>query len=103
MTMEITIVEKVQVGEIIRLLRQAEGQGPTSLAEELGITREELLDFEKGVKEPGKRLLRKIAKYFQIPLAVLRPEIHKEDAGAFEDLNRLLVKVLEIKKLARKA
>jgi transcriptional regulator with XRE-family HTH domain len=94
---------KTKVGKIIQLLRVAEGLSQSKLAEELEISRAYLSQVENGHNEPGLGLLKKVAKYFEIPLAVILPDAHVEDSELFEDMQKLLAQILTIKVLAKKA
>ncbi len=87
----------MNMGKLISLLRTAQGLSQTGLASELSITRAYLSQVENGHKEPSLVLLRKIAEFFDIPLAVLLADENETDPLMMDELKRMLGEVLVIK------
>lgn len=80
----------------------------TEMAEKLGISRAYLSQIENGHCEPSLPLLKKIAKYFEIPMAVLlsdesdsNPELVKELMDILSDV--VAARILLIGEKKRKA
>ena len=92
----------LEVGRIIHLLRVADGLSQSELADKLGISRAYLSQVETGHADPGLGLLKKVAKYFDIPLAILLPDEHEENSELFAELQKLLAQVLAAKITAKK-
>jgi transcriptional regulator with XRE-family HTH domain len=87
----------MNIGKLVGMLRAAEELSQTELASELGVTRAYLSQVENGHKEPSLPLLRKIAIFFQIPLAVFLADENKEDDEIMVQLKKMLGEVLVIR------
>ena len=61
----------VEVGQRIRINRNALGISQTALAEELGVTFQQVQKYEKGVNRVGVGRLTKIANVLQVPVTAL--------------------------------
>jgi transcriptional regulator with XRE-family HTH domain len=59
----------VEVGQRIRIQRLQSGLSQTSLAEQLGVTFQQVQKYEKGVNRVGAGRLTKIAKVLGVPVA----------------------------------
>jgi len=60
-----------EVGNRIRLHRLQNGLSQTALADELGVTFQQVQKYEKGVNRVGAGRLTKIANVLDVPIAVL--------------------------------
>jgi len=87
----------MDMGKLINMLRKVNGLTQARLAKELGVTRAYLSQVENGHKEPSLVLLRKIAEFFEIPLAVLVADENETDPQMMNELKRMLGEVLVIK------
>jgi transcriptional regulator with XRE-family HTH domain len=58
-------------GTTVRLLRISEHLSQTSLAKKLGISRSYLCRIEKEAKEPSLALIKRLARVFGVPVALL--------------------------------
>ena len=61
----------VEVGQRIRVLRNNAGISQTQLAEELGVTFQQVQKYEKGVNRVGAGRLTKIAGVLNVPVSKL--------------------------------
>ncbi len=61
----------VEVGQRIRIQRNALGLSQTELADQLGVTFQQVQKYEKGVNRVGVGRLTKIAKVLQLPVTNL--------------------------------
>ena len=61
----------VQVGSRIRLLRQGAQMSQTDLAEQLGVTFQQVQKYEKGMNRVGAGRLTKIAAVLGVPVSEL--------------------------------
>ena len=61
----------VEVGQRIRVLRNDAGISQTALAEELGVTFQQVQKYEKGVNRVGAGRLTKIAGVLNVPVSKL--------------------------------
>ena len=61
----------VEVGQRIRIERLQNGMSQTSLAEQLGVTFQQVQKYEKGVNRVGAGRLTKIANVFGVPVSTL--------------------------------
>jgi transcriptional regulator with XRE-family HTH domain len=61
----------VEVGQRIRVLRNDAGISQTALAEELGLTFQQVQKYEKGVNRVGAGRLTKIAGVLKVPVTKL--------------------------------
>ena len=59
----------VEVGQRIRIQRLQSGLSQTSLAEQLGVTFQQVQEYEKGVNRVGAGRLTKIAKVLGVPVS----------------------------------
>ena len=59
----------VEVGQRIRIQRLQSGLSQTSLAEQLGVTFQQVQKYEKGVNRVGAGRLTKIAKVLGVPVS----------------------------------
>src|SRR5262245_52154816 len=59
----------VEVGQRIRIQRLQSGLSQTSLAEQLGVTFQQVQKYEKGVNRVGAGRLTKIAKVLDVPVS----------------------------------
>ena len=90
-------MKKRHPGEIIRLLRQAQGVSQLMLAEAIGTSRPYITEIESGRRDPTLTTLRKVAQFFEIPLALLVPEFASFDKEIADKLSRLFADVLKTK------
>jgi transcriptional regulator with XRE-family HTH domain len=75
----------VEVGQRIRIQRLQSGLSQTSLAEQLGVTFQQVQKYEKGVNRVGAGRLTKIAKVLGVPVSTF---FGAHDAGAIERSDR---------------
>ena len=75
----------VEVGQRIRIERLQSGLSQTSLAEQLGVTFQQVQKYEKGVNRVGAGRLTKIAKVLGVPVSSF---FGAHDAGAIERSDR---------------
>ena len=75
----------VEVGQRIRIQRLQSGLSQTSLAEQLGVTFQQVQKYEKGVNRVGAGRLTKIAKVLGVPVASF---FGAHDGGAIERSER---------------
>ena len=75
----------VEVGQRIRVLRNDARISQTVLAEELGVTFQQVQKYEKGVNRVGAGRLTKIAKVLGVPVSTF---FGAHDAGAIERSDR---------------
>ena len=61
----------VEVGQRIRVQRQAASLSQTALADQLGVTFQQVQKYEKGVNRVGAGRLTKIAQVLGVPIGVL--------------------------------
>jgi transcriptional regulator with XRE-family HTH domain len=61
----------VEVGQRIQIYRKAMGMSQAALAEQIGVTFQQLQKYEKGVNRIGAGRLGKIARALQVPIAAL--------------------------------
>src|SRR3954447_14281817 len=61
----------VEVGQRIRIERLQSGLSQTSLAEQLGVTFQQVQKYEKGVNRVGAGRLTKIANVLEVPVTTL--------------------------------
>ena len=76
----------VEVGQRIRMLRNAAGISQTALAEELGVTFQQVQKYEKGVNRVGAGRLTKIADVLNVDVSKLlgadeQPNVTKKGQG----------------------
>lgn len=96
-----SVIEKISKpidqGRLIKLLRVARGLSQEDLAEAIGSSPSYVSSIEIGRSSPGFRWLKKVAKFFEMPVTMLIPD----EAGDHKDLaNKIanaLVMVLEQK------
>ena len=75
----------VEVGQRIRIERLQSGLSQTSLAEQLGVTFQQVQKYEKGVNRVGAGRLTKIAKVLGVPVGTF---FGAHDGGAIERSDR---------------
>jgi transcriptional regulator with XRE-family HTH domain len=75
----------VEVGQRIRIQRLQSGLSQTSLAEQLGVTFQQVQKYEKGVNRVGAGRLTKIAKVLGVPVSTF---FGAHDAGTLERSDR---------------
>jgi len=75
----------VEVGQRIRISRLQSGLSQTALADQLGVTFQQVQKYEKGVNRVGAGRLTKIAKVLGVPVGTF---FGAHDAGALEDVDR---------------
>jgi transcriptional regulator with XRE-family HTH domain len=75
----------VEVGQRIRIERLQSGLSQTSLAEQLGVTFQQVQKYEKGVNRVGAGRLTKIAKVLGVPVGTF---FGAHDAGAIDRSDR---------------
>ncbi|MCX6645719.1 MAG: helix-turn-helix transcriptional regulator [bacterium] len=85
------------MGKLINYMRKVEELSQAKLALELGVSRTYLSQVENGHKEPSLPLLKKIASFFQIPIAVLLADENKGDDEMMAHLKKMLGEVLVIR------
>src|SRR5229473_30385 len=61
----------VEVGQRIQINRRARGISQAALAEELGVTFQQVQNYEKGINRVGAGRLAKIARVLQVPVTAL--------------------------------
>lgn len=86
----------MNTGQIIRLVRTAEGLGQGELATELRISRTYLCQIENGHKQPSLTFLKQFAQQFSVPLPLLvfGEKADYEDNMLFDELREIFAKVL---------
>ena len=75
----------VEVGQRIRIQRLQSGLSQTSLADQLGVTFQQVQKYEKGVNRVGAGRLTKIAKVLGVPVGSF---FGAHDAGALDRTDR---------------
>src|SRR5215211_2516707 len=75
----------VEVGQRIRIQRLQSGLSQTALAEQLGVTFQQVQKYEKGVNRVGAGRLTKIAEVLAVPVSTL---FGVHDAGVLEYRDR---------------
>jgi transcriptional regulator with XRE-family HTH domain len=75
----------VEVGQRIRIQRLQSGLSQTSLAEQLGVTFQQVQKYEKGVNRVGAGRLTKIAKVLGVPVSSF---FGAHDSGALDRSDR---------------
>jgi transcriptional regulator with XRE-family HTH domain len=75
----------IEVGQRIRIQRMATGLSQTTLADQLGVTFQQVQKYEKGVNRVGAGRLTKIAKVLGVPIGIF---FGTADAGAIERSDR---------------
>lgn len=75
----------VEVGQRIRIQRMATGLSQTTLADQLGVTFQQVQKYEKGVNRVGAGRLTKIAKTLGVPVSTF---FGANDAGNIERSDR---------------
>jgi transcriptional regulator with XRE-family HTH domain len=85
----------VEVGQRIRIQRNALGLSQTALADELGVTFQQVQKYEKGVNRVGAGRLTKIAAVLQVPVMnLLGPDEGLVDKRKERDENESPLKLL---------
>lgn len=81
----------------IKYLRQKAGVSQQKLAEELGINRSTLADYEKGTYEPGIDKLKRFAEYFNHSLDdLLAIDLSRNKAGRPSGINNDNIRILAL-------
>jgi transcriptional regulator with XRE-family HTH domain len=75
----------VEVGQRIRIQRMATGLSQTTLADQLGVTFQQVQKYEKGVNRVGAGRLTKIAKTLGVPVSTF---FGANDAGTIDRSDR---------------
>ena len=75
----------IEVGQRIRIQRMATGLSQTTLADQLGVTFQQVQKYEKGVNRVGAGRLTKIAKVLGVAVGTF---FGSADAGAIERSDR---------------
>ena len=77
------------IGGRIAELRKAKGLSQTALGTALGVSFQQVQKYEKGVNRVGAGRLQVIAKFLDVPVAILFSDdtVAKEQTGAFEFLS----------------
>ncbi len=75
----------IEVGQRIRIQRMATGLSQTTLADQLGVTFQQVQKYEKGVNRVGAGRLTKIAKVLGVPIGTF---FGSADAGTIERSDR---------------
>jgi transcriptional regulator with XRE-family HTH domain len=75
----------VEVGQRIRIQRMSTGLSQTTLADQLGVTFQQVQKYEKGVNRVGAGRLTKIAKTLGVPVSSF---FGAHDAGTIERSDR---------------
>jgi transcriptional regulator with XRE-family HTH domain len=75
----------VEVGQRIRIQRLSQGLSQTSLADQLGVTFQQVQKYEKGVNRVGAGRLTKIAKVLGVPVSMF---FGAHDAGTLDRSDR---------------
>src|SRR2546425_3177417 len=75
----------LEVGQRLRIQRLSSGLSQTSLAEQLGVTFQQVQKYEKGVKRVGVGRLTKIAQVLGVPVSTF---FGAHDAGALDRSDR---------------
>ena len=75
------VMEKNNIGKTIKYLRKFHGEKQIELANELGVTKSSICDYEHGRREPDTETLEKIALHYGITLDdIIRNKLY-ESAG----------------------
>jgi len=87
----------MDTGSIIYRMRQAESWSQSELAEKLGVTRVYLSQIENGRKQASIELLRKVARTFGVPLALLVAweEMTEVESDVFKKMQMLFSSLLD--------
>jgi len=75
----------VEVGQRIRIQRLSQGLSQTSLADQLGVTFQQVQKYEKGVNRVGAGRLSRIAKVLDVPVSMF---FGAHDAGTLDRSDR---------------
>ena len=86
----------MNTGQIIKLIRTADGLGQGDLAEMLHISRTYLCQIENGHKQPSLSFLKQFASQFSVPLPLLvvSEQIQNENEEILAELREIFAKVL---------
>lgn len=85
--------EAAQIGAVIREARQAKGQSQAEMAEQLGVSRATVTDYERGGSMPPMRVREAVAQTYGVSRHQLGlPPIESQDAR--QDVVRLAIAVL---------
>ena len=86
----------MNTGQIIKLIRTADGLGQGDLAEKLNVSRTYLCQIENGHKQPSLSFLKQFSSQFSapLPLLVASEQILNENEEIFAELRGIFVKVL---------
>lgn len=86
----------MDTGSIIYRMRQAESWSQSKLAEKLGVSRVYLSQIENGRKQASIELLRKVARTFKVPLALLVAweEMTEVESTLFREMQLLFASLL---------
>ena len=75
----------VEVGQRIRIQRLSQGLSQTSLADQLGVTFQQVQKYEKGVNRVGAGRLTRIAKVLGVPVSMF---FGAHDGGTLDRADR---------------
>lgn len=86
----------MNTGQIIRLIRTADGLGQGDLAAVLKVSRTYLCQVENGRKQPSLSFLKQFAQQFSVPLVLLvfEEQAQRENDKIFDELREIFAKVL---------
>ena len=87
----------MNTGQIIKVLRTMRGLSQVELATELEISRAYLSQIESGTKEPGMAVLKKVSRFFSIPLALLVVQEDETHPEIMDELRKMLGDILSSK------
>lgn len=96
-TVKEKISKPIEPGRLIRLLRVARGFSQEDLAFEIGSSRSYLSMVECGGKAPGLLWLKKVAKFFDMPVTMLIPDEAQDHVILRRMIANTLIMVLEQK------
>ena len=79
------------LGENLKTLRKQRGMSQEILAQQLGVVRQTVSKWEKGLSVPDAELLKRIAELFEVPTSVLLGESVSEGTEQNEVARQLAV------------
>lgn len=86
----------------IKEIRQEKNLSQTDIAKALGVTRQAISLYEKGDREPKLETWRKLADFFGVSVPYLQGISKVKDANAFDDFQKFLRSLSEIRRMPDK-